>query len=234
MSYPRFIGNIEKDKAVIKNEELNHVKVRRVKVGHKIEVNDLKGNVYLVEVEKIDKKQLIGKVLEKIPAYEENIKINLFLCMPNHLSKVDDLIEPISELGVYKLIPVISKNTAVKEKDILKKMRKWEKIALNSIKQCKRLFPVKIENPIKIENIKATGEYRFIFYEKEREKTLKDFLGKKGNKIDILIGNEGGFTIEEVLQLKLKGFETVSLGKNILRMETAVITAVCQVKFIFD
>ncbi|NPA53445.1 MAG: 16S rRNA (uracil(1498)-N(3))-methyltransferase [Aquificae bacterium] len=234
MSYPRFIGKIEKDKAFIEDEEFHHTKVRRIKEGQKIEINDLKGNVYLVEVEKIEKKRLIGKVLEKISVSDEKLDLRLFLCMPNQLSKVDDLIEPISELGVSKLIPVISTYTAVKEKDIERKLRKWEKIALNSIKQCKRLFPLKIEKPIKLLDIKPTGEYRFVFYEKEKEKTLKDFYGKKGEKIDILIGAEGGLTEEEIFNLKIKGFETVSLGKNILRMETAVITAVCQVKFVFD
>ncbi len=234
MAVPRFIGNIENNKVILEGEEFHHAKVKRIREGEKIEINDLKGNIYLVQVEKVEKRKLIGKVLEKIEQKEEKLKINLYLCMPNHLSKVDDLIEPISELGVTTLIPVLSKYSAVKTKDIQRKIKKWEKIALNSIKQCKRLFPLEINEPVNIKDIKPKGEYRFVFYEKEKINTLKNYLEKEGNNIDILIGGEGGLAEEEIINLKTKGFEAVSLGENILRMETAVITAVCQVKFVFS
>ena len=234
MAVPRFIGNVENSKVILEGEEFHHARVKRIREGEKIEINDLKGNVYLVEVEKIEKKKLIGKVLDKIDQEEEKLKINLYLCMPNHLSKVDDLIEPISELGVTTLVPVISTYSAIKIKDIQKKIKKWEKIALNSIKQCKRRFPLKIEEPIDLKDIKPKGEHRFTFYEKEKTNTLKNYLNKEGHLIDILIGAEGGLTDQEIKDLKIKGFETVSLGKNILKMETAVITAVCQVRFIFS
>ncbi len=234
MAVPRFIGNVENNKVVLEGEEFHHAKVKRIREGEKIEINDLKGNIYLVQVEKIEKKKLIGKVLEKIEQKEEKLIINLYLCMPNHLSKVDDLIEPISELGVTTLIPVLSKYSAVKTGDIQRKIKKWEKIALNSIKQCKRLFPLDIKEPVNIKDIKPKGEYRFVFYEKEKINTLKSYLGKEGKVIDILIGAEGGLAKEEIINLKTKGFEAVSLGENILRMETAVTTAVCQVKFVFS
>ncbi len=234
MSYPRFIGRVENEIVVLEDEEFHHaVRVRRVKEGYKIEINDLRGNVYLAEVERIEKKRLIAKILEKIPVEEEEIKITLYQCMPNHLSKIDDLIEPISELGVYKLVPVISKNTAVKERDIQKKINKWKKIAINSIKQCKRLYPLEIDNPVKLKDIHPNEKLKVLFYEREREKTLKEIkLNKSLKTAAVVIGAEGGFEEEEVLILKEKGFETFSLGKNILRMETSVIVGICQVKFV--
>jgi len=234
MSTPRFIGTVEDGYFYLKDEEFHHAKVRRIRKDEIIEINDLKGNIYTGKVISVEKKQIVGKIIEKLYQEEEKLKLNLFLCMPNHLSKIDDLIEPLSQLGVYTLIPVVSTYTAVKEKDINRKIKKWEKIALNSIKQCKRLFPLRIENPVKLENIKPEGEYRFVFYEKEKEKDLKEYLNKKAEKIDILIGAEGGLTEEEIFNLKIKGFETVSLGKNILKMETAALTAVCQTMFIFS
>ncbi len=234
MSLPRFIGKIEKDRAILENEEFNHAKVRRIKEKSKIEINDLQGNVYLVEVISVEKRKIIGKILEKLPQEEEKLDITLYLCMPNHLSKVDELIEPISELGVNTLVPVISTFSSIKENQLEKKIKKWKKIALNSIKQCKRLYPLTIDNPQKLTDIKPKGEYRFVFYEKEKINTLKDYLDKEAKRIDILIGPEGGLTEEEIFHLKIKGFETASLGRYILRMETAVITAVCQVKFVFN
>ena len=234
MSYPRFIGRVEDGYAFLKGDEFHHaVKVRRIKEGYRIEVNDLNGNVYLTEVERIEKKRVIAKVIEKLKVEEERVKITLFQCMPNHLSKIDDIIEPISELGVYKLVPVISKNTAVKEKDILKKIKKWEKIAINSIKQCRRLYPLKIEKPVRLKEIKTEDKIKIVFYEREREKTVKE-VKEKADSVSVLIGTEGGLTEEEIEILKEKGFETYSLGKNILRMETAIIVGICQVKFVIS
>jgi 16S rRNA (uracil1498-N3)-methyltransferase len=233
MGFYRFIGKKENNQVFLTDEELKHAKVRHIKVGEKIEVNTLDGNVYLAEVEEITKKYLKAKVLESIKQEKSDIYLELFLSVPNKLSKIDDLIEPISELGVTKLIPVISEYSAVKEKQILKKIDKWKKIALNSIKQCKRLYPIEIENPIKIEKIDTNTEIRFVFYERERNRTLKDFINQKYKTISIYIGNEGGISDRDLKILKEKNFIPLSLSKNILRMETAVLTAICQVLFTF-
>ncbi|WP_457621059.1 RsmE family RNA methyltransferase [Persephonella sp.] len=234
MGYDRFIGNVEKDLAYIKDEELNHAKVKRIKTGDKIEINDLEGNVYLAEVTEITKKYIKSRIIKKLQVEEEKYRITLYQCMPNHLSKIDDLIEGISQLGVYKLIPVISERSAVKTKDVLKKMEKWKKKALNSIKQCKRLYPIIIEEPVKIENIYSDDEGKFVFYEKEDKRTIKEFLNTKPEKVSVIIGPEGGFTEKEIKILTEKGFIPLTLGKNILTMETAVITGICQIRFLFD
>jgi len=234
MGYPRFIGSVKDNRFFITDEEFHHAKVRRVKEGFKIEINDLQGNVYLGQIEKIGKKSIEGIILEKIPQQEPHLNIQLFLAMPNKLSKIDELIEPITELGVAELIPVISENTAVKQSDVIKKISKWEKISLNSIKQCKRLFPIKIHQPIYPNQIQTDAREKIVFYEKEKNRTMKEFLNKTADSVAIYIGAEGGITEEEVKLLTEKGFLTVSLGNLILRMETAVISAVCQTNFIFN
>ncbi len=234
MGYPRFIGSVENNRFSITDEEFHHAKVRRVKEGFKIEINDLQGNIYLGQIEKIGKKSIEGIILEKIPQQEQKLSIQLFLAMPNRLSKIDELIEPITELGVKELIPVISENTAVKQADIIKKIPKWEKISLNSIKQCKRLFPVKIHQPIYPDQIQTNSQVKVVFYEKEKNRTMKKFLNKTADSVAIYIGAEGGITEKEIKLLKEKGFLSVSLGNLILRMETAVISAVCQTNFIFN
>lgn len=235
MSLPRFIGKSEEDFIVIQEQEYNHlVKVLRLKVGDIVEINTLDGNVFKCEIVDIGKKLAKVKILEKINIEEEYKKITVFQCVPNHLSKIDDIIEPLSQLGVYKFVPVLSKNSAVKESDIIKKLEKWEKIALNSIKQCKRLYPMVIEKPKKIYNINKEGDLNIVFYEKETSNSIKMFLGKDYNSASVIIGNEGGFTEEEIDFLKKVGFNSVSLGKNILRLETAVIVGICQTKFILS
>ena len=232
MGIPRFIGKVEDTQFIIQDEEFHHAKVRRIKKGYKIEINDLQGNVYLGVVTDIEKKAIKGKILEKIPVIEDKFCINLFLGVPNKLSKIDELIPSITEIGVKRLIPVITKNTAVKEKEILRKIPKWEKISLNSIKQCGRLFPLKIDMPAAINKISPTSPVRVVFFEKEKSKTLKE-MKTQTDSVDVFIGAEGGITDEEIEILKNKGFEAFSLGPYILRMETAVITGICQVNFVF-
>jgi len=235
MGLYRFIGKKEGNYLILTDDELKHAKVRRINIGENIEVNTLDGNVYIGRVEEISKKFLKAKVLEKLKINDDNdLHIELFLAVPNRPSKIDDLIEPLSELGVTKLIPVISTFTAVKLKDVQKKLEKWKKIALNSIKQCKRLYPMEIENPIKVSEINTNAELKFVFYEKEKYKKLKDFLGKNVKKVAIYIGNEGGISDEDFNELTKKGFISVTLSKNILRMETAVISAVCQTIYTFS
>jgi 16S rRNA (uracil1498-N3)-methyltransferase len=233
MSYPIFIGKKEGGLLFLENEEAHHAYVKRIKPGYLIKVNDLNGHIYLGKVLEISKKSLRAQFLEEIPVKESDLKINFYLCIPNHLSKVDELIPFITELGVYRFTPVLCENTAIKEKDVLKKIERWEKISINSIKQCERLFPVIIQNPVKIKEIVADADFNALFYEREKDDFLKNYCNLKIKTVNIIVGNEGGFAQEEVKLLKEKGFQTLSLSENILRMETAVITAVCQINFCF-
>ncbi|SNZ07887.1 16S rRNA (uracil1498-N3)-methyltransferase [Persephonella hydrogeniphila] len=233
MGIDRFLGKVDGERFILSDEEFHHAKVKRVKKNQHIEINDLKGNIYLGIVEDIGKKYIKGRILEKLSAEEDEFYLELFLGMPNRLSKVDELIEPISQLGVSCFIPVITKNTAVKGKDILKKIPKWEKIALNSIKQCKRLFPIEIKKPVHIKDIKTDSEKRIVFYEREKEFSLKKEKISKIKTVSIFIGAEGGITEDEIRLLKEKGFKSASLGRYTLKMEIAVITGICQVNFVY-
>ena len=229
----RFLGGVKNNIFFLKGEELKHAKVKRIKKGQVIEINDLKGNVFTGVVEEIGKNFIQGKVLEKLPVKEEKFLLQLFLGVPNRPSKIDDLIEPISQLGVSQFIPVITERTAVKEKDIIKKLDRWKKIALNSIKQCKRLYPVEILSPVKLKDIKTEAEKRIVFFEREKEFSLKKENMKKVKSAAIFIGGEGGITDDEIDFLSKKGFRPASLGDYILKMETAVIVGVCQVNFVY-
>ncbi len=218
----------------LEDDEIQHAKARRIRTGDRVEVNDLNGSIYLTEDLEIKKRYIKLKKIERLKKDNLNIKLTLYQVIPNRPAKIDDIIESISELGVYKFVPVLSKHSAIKKTDILKKIPKWEKIALNSIKQCKRIFPIKFDNPVKIENLEPESELNIVFYEREKYLNLKSFYGKKYKNISILIGGEGGFDESEVNLLKRKGFISCSLSRNILRMETAIISAICQTMFVFE
>ncbi|HHG74146.1 MAG TPA: 16S rRNA (uracil(1498)-N(3))-methyltransferase [Persephonella sp.] len=229
----RFLGEVKDGRFFLKGEEVKHAKVKRVKKGQIVQINDLKGNIFTGVVEDIGKDLVQGKILKKLPVKEEKFFLQLFLGVPNRPSKIDDLIEPISQLGVSQLIPVITERTAVKEKDILRKINRWKKIALNSIKQCGRLYPLEILNPVKLKDIKTEAEKKVVFFEREKHFSLKKEKIKKANSVAIFIGGEGGITDDEIEILSKKGFKPASLGDYILKMETAVIVGVCQVNFVY-
>lgn len=230
----RLIGKKDGEFLVIDGQELHHLKVLRLKEGDTIEVNDLNGNVYVGNIIAIEKNRGIIKPLSRLEIKEPELEISLYLCLPNQLSKVDDVLESISQLGVKRFVPVISKRSAVKISDVLKKMEKWDRIAIQSIKQCKRLFPVVVEKPEYLHKIISEDEVKFVFYEKERRNKLKDIEIKKPKTVSVVIGPEGGFEESEIDFLMERGFLPLSLGENILRLETAIIVALCQVDFKFN
>jgi len=143
---------------------------------------------------------------------------------------MDFVVQKATELGVKTIVPVVSKRVVI---DISeheeKKLDRWRKIAQEAQKQCLRPKPPLIEMPIRISEIKEKYldklDILFIPYEKESE-TSRWSLSSNYNNIGILIGPEGGFEEEEVEELKtFKNVQVISLGKRILRSETASIAA---------
>ncbi len=151
------------------------------------------------------------------------------------------IIQKTTEIGVKKIIPVAMERSIVKlnEKDGKKKIERWQKIAEVAAKQSKRDIIPKIENIIKISDlcseIKAY-ELFIVAYENEEEITLKQVLqeNRGTRKIGVLIGPEGGIDEKEIEKLVQNGAKTISLGKRILRTETAPITIASNIVYEFE
>ena len=151
------------------------------------------------------------------------------------------IIQKTTEIGVKKIIPVAMERSIVKlnEKDGKKKIERWQKIAEVAAKQSKRDIIPKIEDIIKISDlcseIKAY-ELFIVAYENEEEITLKQVLqeNRGTRKIGVLIGPEGGIDEKEIEKLVQNGAKTISLGKRILRTETAPITIASNIVYEFE
>ena len=142
------------------------------------------------------------------------------------------IIQKTTEIGISKVIPVDMVRCIVKldEKDAKKKIERWQKVAEGAAKQSKRSKIPEIKNKIKIkdlENIISQYDAFIVAYEEENEITLKQELKKlreqEKYKIGILVGPEGGITKEEIEKLTSYNAKVVTLGKRILRTETAPI-----------
>ena len=212
-----------------------------MQIGDKIQICN-KGTMenYIVQIEEIEKEEIITKILEKLQtSIESNVEIHLYQGLPK-ADKMELIIQKTIELGINSITPVEMIRCVVKldEKDAKKKIERWQKIAEGAAKQSKRDIIPKIENKIKIkELIDKIKEYDIfiIAYEEEINKTLKQVLkeieNKNNYKIGILIGPEGGIDSKEIETLKENGSVIVTLGKRILRTETAPIAMVSNILY---
>ena len=196
---------------VVDMADINHIKnvFRKVK-GDKIRAVD-GTNEYLCEIEKI----------------EDNFSLDIEVDAGISILKGDKMdltIQKLTELGINKIIPISVKRCIVK---LDKKKDRWGTISKEALKQCQGVVPTVIDEIKKIDKLNLK-DYDLILvpYENEKKVFIKDILKNlkvKPTKILYIIGAEGGFEKEEIDYLKENGAKIISLGKRILRAETAAI-----------
>lgn len=221
-------------KIIINNEDVKHIRnVLRLNKDDILVICDGENTDYKVKITNINKNEIITEILDiEKTKTESNLNISLYQGLPKS-NKMDLIIQKATELGVKEIIPVLTSRTVVKindKKKESKKIERWQKIATEASKQCRRGIVPKIKDVITFDemilNIKNEDNI-IVPYENEKNKTLKNTLQNiKGNKINIIIGPEGGFDIEEVDILSDINASIVTLGPRILRTETAGLTAI--------
>lgn len=233
--YKFFVEDEQINDEIIKiiGQDVNHIKnVLRLEVGKNICIcNKKTSNNFICEILEFNSSEVVCKVLERLlETTEAKTHIHIFQGLPK-ADKMEYIIEKCTEIGVKEITPVIMKRTIVKleEKDKIKKLERWNKIAEVASKQSKRDKILKVNNIINFKQIfENLSDYDILLvaYENENKNTLKNVLNTLKNnkanlKIAVLIGPEGGIDETEISSLELEGFKTVTLGKRILRTETA-------------
>lgn len=219
---------------VISGKDFNHVKnVLRMEIGEKCFVSS-KGQSHLCAVKEFLPESVVMEILEE-NCNDTTLPINiiLFQGLPKG-DKMELIIQKTVELGVSEIVPTEMKNCVVKieEKKKQSKRSRWQLISEAAAKQSKCNFvPEVSEITTFSEVLKRVNEIDLFLVPYENEEGIlstKKALGeiKEGISVGILIGPEGGFSSEEIEKLKNTGAKTISLGKRILRTETAAITAV--------
>lgn len=223
---------INENKVNIVGEDVNHIKnVLRLENEEEICVCNKETSIsFLCKIIKVDNNFVICEILEEIEdTTESNTYIHILQGLPKS-DKLESIIEKCTEIGVKEITPVSMKRSIVKleEKDKTKKLNRWQKIAEVAAKQSKRDTILKVNNVINFQNIfENVKDYDILLvaYEEEKENTLKEILKRyknKGNiKIAVLIGPEGGIDESEINICKDNKFISITLGKRILRTETA-------------
>lgn len=238
---PKFFvkeNQIKNNKIEIIGEDVNHIiNVLRMRNGEILKVcNRDTGENYLVKIINAQSNSIICDIQEKInDTAESNINITLYQGLPK-FEKMELIIQKNTEVGVNEIVPVVMERTVVKldEKQSNKKLERWQKIAEIASKQSQRDRIPKVDNIIKMKFMYEKlnlEEYDAILvaYENEKKTLLKEELKKLQKaeqneyKIAIIIGPEGGIAEGEIEMLQKIGTKCVSLGKRILRTETAGI-----------
>lgn len=229
------------------------ISVLRCRKGDELIVFDGEGNCFRTMILKADRK---GVITEAIEQFSSDTESPLHITLVQGLlkgEKMDMVIQKTTELGIKEIIPLIAERSQLKE---TKKVDRWRKIAAEAAKQCGRTIIPVIHEPVDFDHFFAgqgysrgnskTVEQRhdkmngFIFWEegglsfKEAVLKISSSPNHRLNQspIYLVIGPEGGFTKEEVIHAEEKGLLVASLGKRILRAETAAISTVTLVQFL--
>ena len=240
--YKFFVKNnqIDNNQIIISGNDKNHIaNVLRMKKDEKILItNKDTSETYECKIISINKNDVVCSIIKKDERIKEsNVKIDLYQGIPKS-DKMEYIIQKSVELGVNRIFPVNMKNCIAKIKDEDKKNNRWQKISEAAAKQCKRNIIPSIERSVNMdflyENIKKY-DLVIVAYENEENKTIKDVLKNKDvKKIAIIVGPEGGLSEEEVLNLINNGAKIASLGKRILRTETAPMAILSMIIYEYD
>ena len=234
---------INGDVAKIIGDDVKHIyKVLRISEGEKVTLNNCEGVEYLGRVKSVSKQEVLIDILEELESNNESdVNIYLFQGLPKS-QKMDLIVQKGTELGITEFIPTITHRVDVKLKGEFKKLDRLNRIALEAAKQSKRSIIPKVSEPIDfnevLEKINSL-DLLIVPYENANNfgiKTLINELRKENNidnikNIGIFVGPEGGIEEDEIERLKDKGAHIVTLGKRILRTETAGFVATSLIQY---
>ncbi|MBQ6496658.1 MAG: 16S rRNA (uracil(1498)-N(3))-methyltransferase [Firmicutes bacterium] len=255
-----FVGpeNVGLKTIVIDNkDDLHHMtKVLRLKEGEEVDVSDSVEWEYRAKIVSIGSDEAQLEILDKQAfAGEPSVEVTLFQGIPKQ-GKMETIIQKCVELGVHEVVPVFMDRTVVKDTgNFGKKIDRWNKVSAETVKQCRRGIIPRVTGPVRLKEIlagKAPADVPSLFddfdlvlfpYENEKDATIKDALltaanpmyqeitGNALERIAVIIGPEGGFSDEEANAIVAAGGQSVSLGRTILRTETAGMAALAMILY---
>ncbi|MGL4344264.1 MAG: 16S rRNA (uracil(1498)-N(3))-methyltransferase [Cellulosilyticaceae bacterium] len=240
---PKFFvdqANIGKESILIDGVNFNHIKnVLRLNLEDEIIINDRQGHDYKCIIKIMDQNAIHADIQEKQDSTAEPLtQVTLFQSLIKG-EKMDWVIQKAVEIGVSEIVPLITSRCVVKlegAKKVAVKVERWNKIAESAAKQSGRGIVPIVREPLSIEEainyVQANQIKSFIPYEKEEGTGIKSILEAQHLlKYGIFIGPEGGFTEDEVDLAMSNHIQSITLGKRILRSETASLVALTTIMY---
>lgn len=235
---------VQGDSIVFDADLAHHMgKVLRLAPGEQVTVCTGDSMVYVAELETFSKDSVTARIVETLENQKEtDVEIVLYQGMPKG-DKLELIIQKCTELGVSAVIPVETGRSIVHldSKKAEKKIERWQKIAHEASQQSKRVQVPEVGPYLSwkqcLAQLKDDDGLTIIFWEDEQTQSLKALLKaqpQKPAKINLIVGPEGGLSEDEVRQLREIGAVSASLGKRILRTETAGMAGVSIILYEYD
>jgi 16S rRNA (uracil1498-N3)-methyltransferase len=223
-----FVDDVHSGLAEIDGDEALHLsKVLRVEAGQTFEISDNK-QLYLAEVETARKNKVVFRVLEKLPLPPAVMTLELYPALIK-FDHFEWMLEKATELGVDRVIPVVSERSEHGlDKAAWKRMDRWRRILKESAQQCRRWRLPVLEDPIPMRRVYQVEGSRYLLDEHTSAPPILNELPAQrstSDNVKLLIGPEGGWTEIERNMAISSGWRAVSLGRTILRAETAATAA---------
>ncbi len=232
-----YVDRVEGDKIAITDPgQLHHLKdVLRLEVNDGVVVIDGAGNEYTGVIQSVGRMEAVIRVTASRPALRPQTRLTIACAIPKG-GRMDDIIDQLTQLGVDRIIPVLTERAVVRLDEAKKdaRLERWRAIALNAALQSQRQSLPVIERVTGVtEVISRSRDYdlKLIPHLSGKRTLIKDVLsGKRPENTIVLIGPEGDFTPEEVNLALAAGFVPVSLGETVLRVATAAAAAAAYIK----
>ncbi len=222
--YSNDILNLNQEFVLDEQESKHCILVLRLKIGDIINVVDGVGGFYKTQIIDDNKKKCSVIVNEVVREYNKrDFYLHIAVAITKNSSRYEWFVEKATEIGVDEITPFYSKNSERNKINV----ERLEKVALSAMKQSKKAYLPKINEPVKLDTLikNRTEESKFIAHCSDIKKTaLKDSI-IKANSVVILIGPEGDFHNNEINSAIKNNFISVDLSKSILRTETAAMVA---------
>ena len=212
-------------------ENYRHIaRALRARKGEKLLLIDENQIQYETVIEEITPNNILCRIVNSYPS-KRDLDFDLFLAQsPLRSDSQLTVMEKATELGARGIYPVLTDNCAVNKSVAEKKLDKWQKVMYEASKQCERAKVPTCYNVTTLDEVlNENFDKILVFAERSTEISLKQFLAKnplkKGERVLVIIGPEGGFSQKEFDFFRAKKLPLITLGELILKAETAVITA---------
>ena len=230
-------GELESDHVTLTGENAKHAKVLRLKCGEEVLICDGQGGECLCQVSDVSDSQIgLSVKLRRESETEAAVRVSVYMAFPK-ADKLEHVIQKATELGAYEIVAFPSNRCVSKpdDKSLAKKVERWQKIAASAAEQSGR---GRIPQVLTLPSYKAAlerasqADKALLFYENERATTLRMAL-ESGlyTTVSLLTGPEGGLEEREVREAMDAGLQICTLGKRILRCETAPLCALSAVMY---
>ena len=228
---------LQSKQILLTGENANHAKVLRLKAGEEVLICDGCGNECVCVVVQIGAKDVELEVRHRMESQSEAaVRVSVYVAFPK-ADKLEHVIQKATELGAYEIIAFPSSRCVSRpdEKSLGKKVERWQKIAASAAEQSGRgRIPRVLTLPSYAAALEraAQAEKAILFYENEQSTTLRMALEEgEAKTFSLLTGPEGGLDMKEVEQAEKAGLRICTLGKRILRCETAPLCALSAVMY---